>query len=415
TAIGRAARAAALGLLGAGLMFPLQAAAKTTVTIATYDQTYRMKILQDKLIPEWQKTHPDIEVKVIYLADFWAKLISMMSTGSAPDIVDTAGTQLFAHVTRGGAVDLAPFVKTYLDNGKDWFPSTLDEGRWPFPGGGQLYEVPYNVVGGVLFYNIDHFNNAGVSLPTDNWTWNDFAAAAKKLTQRDGSGKTTVWGTTISADNILYDPLARAFGDDVLSADRRKGNFSSAGSRAALDFLVGLARVDQSAAFPFVPFTSGNVAMAVRGSYMVKYPAWQGLSFKFDTAMVPKGPAKRSAYGGSNGWEVMQRPGQDLQAVFTILNALVSPDGMHALGDQYSMPTRRSLAAGWAQSGPVATLYKEAADFHDGDWTPDWSAWQSAAHGAINKALAGDISPTEALTQADQAVNAVLERAFPAQ
>lgn len=81
-----------------------------TVTVATYSME-RYEIMRDVLLPRWQAKYPHIEIEVQMYPGFFDRMIVVMGTEQAPDIIDTAGTYLFGHVIRGGAVDLAPFIE----------------------------------------------------------------------------------------------------------------------------------------------------------------------------------------------------------------------------------------------------------------------------------------------------------------
>jgi multiple sugar transport system substrate-binding protein len=57
--------------------------------------------------------------------------------------------------------------------------------------------IPGGEAPNLFFYNADHFQQAGITSPYDqwkagNWTWNDMVEAAKKLLKKDSSGKMTL-------------------------------------------------------------------------------------------------------------------------------------------------------------------------------------------------------------------------------
>jgi multiple sugar transport system substrate-binding protein len=51
-----------------------------------------------------------------------------------------------------------------------------------------------------LCFNKKAFDEVGLAYPTNNWTPNDYRAAAQKLVKRDASGKVTRWGALPGAD-----------------------------------------------------------------------------------------------------------------------------------------------------------------------------------------------------------------------
>ena len=86
------------------------AAAESTVTVATY-AVDRYEIMRDVLLPQWREKYPDIDIEVQLYPGFFDRMLVVMGTEHAPDIIDTAGTYLFGHVVRGGAVDLSPYIE----------------------------------------------------------------------------------------------------------------------------------------------------------------------------------------------------------------------------------------------------------------------------------------------------------------
>lgn len=74
-------------------------------------------------------------------------------------------------------------IQEYVDRdimpqAENYFVSAFEAGRV----NGDLYAFPNHFVHTVMFYNIDAFEEAGVPLPTTDWTWEDFRSAAEALT-----------------------------------------------------------------------------------------------------------------------------------------------------------------------------------------------------------------------------------------
>jgi multiple sugar transport system substrate-binding protein len=57
--------------------------------------------------------------------------------------------------------------------------------------------IPQNLSSLVVYYNTDMFDSAGIADPSNGWTWDEFSAAAEKLTvDTDGDGHTDIHGVT---------------------------------------------------------------------------------------------------------------------------------------------------------------------------------------------------------------------------
>ena len=315
--------------------------------------------MRDHLLPVWQEKYPDIQVELelhTSTADQLSKVMLTMATDVAPDVIDTAGTLLFSYVVNNGVVDVAPYLER--DGLTDeWFPHTLDEVRYPFETGTGLYGLPYDWVGGVLVYNTDLFDQTGMVYPDPTWTWEDVRIAARRLTQdTDGDGVPDVWGFHVQElGNVPFDPVVRAHGGSILTPDRKAAAINSPAAAQVLELFYGMVNEDRSTGFRQGAnlFALGRVAMEVVGSWTIRNVDNQGTNYGVTT--VPAGPAGRSAYGGSNVWAVIKRPGQDMEAVWTIVKELVSYDTLRLISNEYGLPARRAdsrLGADQGEPGP---------------------------------------------------------------
>ncbi len=400
------------------LIAPLgSAATKSTVTIATYDPNH-YEIMRNNLLPKWQDAHPDIDIQLLAVpnAQFWDKMMMVLGTANAPDIIETAGTYLFGHVVRNGAVDLAPYLQKdpVLNESAFWqFP--WDETRWPWPDGTGVYALPHSTVGGVLWYNPDLLANAGLNAPASSWTWNDLRDASRKIGKdTNGDGNNEIWGFTANSSHKLYDPLVKSFGGRILSPDRKSSELTSSQAAAATRFLAEWVLQDRSASIS-ASFINGNVGFQIDGSFSIdRILKAKGLNW--GVAMVPSGPAVRNTYGGSDMWEVMRRPNQDMGPIIILLKELLSWDTIQAFWASYSMPyslPSMRTAASKVKPNLIQQVLMQSAEYmSDADWSPDWAQWQTSKSTEINFILRGERSVQEGLLKAKQAVDNVIATTY---
>lgn len=388
---------------------------KPRVTVATYSLA-RYEIIQNSLLPIWQAKYPDIDI-VLELhsstADQVAKVMLTAGTEVAPDIVDTAGTLLFSYVVNGAAVDIAPYVERDLDV-DDWFPHSWDEVRYPHETGRGLYALPYDWVGGVLVYNKDLFDQAGMPYPDETWTWEDLRLAARRLTQdTNGDGITDIWGYQLSTlNNVTFDPLVRAYGGELLSVDRRESRLNSPAAAEVLQLYYEMVHQDRSTSYrnAGTALATGRSAMEVMGSWTVRTVDAAGINYGVE--MVPQGPVARASYGGSNVWAVIKRQNQDMEAVWTVLQELVALDTLRLISNEYGLPSRLSLIPDWVPTPVNQALVRSAPYMRDGGWTPDWSNWQNAKQVELFAAVGGTVPIPEALERAVNVINLFLDQAY---
>src|SRR5439155_140863 len=125
---------------------------------------------------------------------------------------------------------------------------------------GPVYGIPkdFNTLG--LVYNKDLFKAAGIAEPTNDWSWTDLSAAAKKLTTGG------VVGLSLPADAARFMPFLWQAGGDL-------ANINNAAGVAATDFYTGFEAKDGVSkltselgiCWPGEAFEKGKAAMVFEG------------------------------------------------------------------------------------------------------------------------------------------------------
>lgn len=175
------------------LGFAATAMAEDSGKITFYFWDEAQKPAMEDVIKGFNEIYPDIEVEmtVIPWAQYWTKLQTSLGTANGPDVMwlNKMYVQIYA------AADLLEPMDSYIEAaGTDLscFPQAL---RDIYTQQGAVVGIPkdYDTIG--LFYNKSIFDAAGVEYPTNDWTWDDVAAAAEKLT---GNG---VHGIAVALDD----------------------------------------------------------------------------------------------------------------------------------------------------------------------------------------------------------------------
>jgi ABC-type glycerol-3-phosphate transport system substrate-binding protein len=99
--------------------------------------------------------------------------------------VDLAGVGITSGaVEQGLLVDLMPLIQR---SRVDMKPFATFMNDWQQ--GNHVFVMPYAVSPSVLAYNKDRVSAAGVAIPKDTWTWDQFRQTAARLTQGTGSNR----------------------------------------------------------------------------------------------------------------------------------------------------------------------------------------------------------------------------------
>jgi polyol transport system substrate-binding protein len=180
-----------LGALAAGLLIAVLTAAgcslgagggggggAQTITLAAVDNP-QMEDLQ-KMVPEFQSKHSDIQVKIVILPEnqLRQQVTQDIATHSGRFDLATIGTYEVPLWAKNGWIEkLTPYVdKTSSYDASDLIPGVAKALTYK----DSLYAVPFYGESSFLMYRKDLLQAAGVTM-SQHPTWDEVAAAAKKV------------------------------------------------------------------------------------------------------------------------------------------------------------------------------------------------------------------------------------------
>jgi arabinosaccharide transport system substrate-binding protein len=139
--------------------------------------------------------------------------IALQSGVGEPDLVDIEISKVATVLSREdtGLLDLNSLVEKYQND--------LVMSRFtPYSKAGTIYGIPTHIGTGVIFYNTELFEKAGVEIDNIK-TWSDYVAAGKKLTKDiDGDGQIDQWMTPVCRSSAWpFHMMARQLGSDMFS------------------------------------------------------------------------------------------------------------------------------------------------------------------------------------------------------
>ncbi|GAB7191472.1 sugar ABC transporter substrate-binding protein [Kineococcus sp. NUM-3379] len=102
---------------------------------------------------------------------YWQRLNVQASSGNMPCVTQVQGRQLNDYTTKGVFLDLQPMIDSGAIDVSAIPPEVLDTGRGL---DGKLYEIPYGAAYDAVMVNQTLAEQAGVGLPADGYTWDDF-------------------------------------------------------------------------------------------------------------------------------------------------------------------------------------------------------------------------------------------------
>ncbi|MGM0924022.1 MAG: ABC transporter substrate-binding protein [Bacillota bacterium] len=256
-----------------------------TLRILTWNNNPEGTKLEGQIFKEFEKENPGIKVKPVFAPydKYNDKFLTMSAGGDQPDLVWLQPSAFGQFVSKGVLADLSD----KKINKDEYMPNVLELGQVDDKQYALIRDASTTMIG----YNKDMFDAAGVPYPKDDWTWNDFLDAAKKLTKVE-NGKTVQFGI----ENFYLDQLLTSNGGGVVSADGKKVIIDSPESIEAVKFsrdLINKYHVQPTSAQSqglTNLFMTGKAAMKMTGPWdWAEYN--KNVKFKWDIVPVPAGKA----------------------------------------------------------------------------------------------------------------------------
>lgn len=180
---------------------------KGTVTLKWALWDYAQTVYYKPLIEAFEAAHPGIKIEPLDLGstDYQTMLSTQLTGGdSSIDVVTIKDIPGYATLVKAGQL-LA--LNDYVKAGKIDL-SQYSGAAEQMTVDGKLYELPFRSDFRVVFYNKDLFNKAGGAYPSNDMTWDQYDALARKMTSGSGAGKVYgvhyhVWRSIVQCESIL--------------------------------------------------------------------------------------------------------------------------------------------------------------------------------------------------------------------
>lgn len=346
-----------------------------------------------------------VEVETLPYADYFTALQTAVAGGTEADVFELNYENFVTYALNGSLAELADVDAAAYE------PSLLEA----FQVDGTQYGLPESFSNVVLFYNKTLFDEAGVEPPSADWTWVDEQAAAEAVAD-PGAG---IWGDYQPITyNEFYKVLAQN-GGQFLSDDRSEAVFASPEGIEAAEWLVGKSGTTMPTAadgagtpdYDTNLFAEGRLGMWHTGIWM--FGALADTDFEWDIAVEPGNTTQASAMFANAAVVSARSQNADVAQQWT--EYLTSSDAM----------VEMRLETGW-ELPPVADESKLAAylevtppanrqavfDALDATVLPPaierQQEMQDAVTEELTEAAAGRKSVEDALTSAQERVNALL-------
>lgn len=213
----------------------------------------------------------DVNIQVVTWDEYWTLLEAGATGGSLPDVFWMHSNSAQMYMENDMLLDLTKYIKkSDVVKMENYYQGISELYSYK----GKQYAMPKDHDTIALLYNKAIFDKCGIAYPDETWTWDDYYAAGKAITEAgNGEFYGAAMNTTNDQDgwfNIVYD-----FGGYVISEDKKTSGWNDENTRKAMEF-VGKLCSDVFAPQPLVAengtdglFRNGIAAMISQGSWMI--------------------------------------------------------------------------------------------------------------------------------------------------
>ncbi|WP_309064783.1 ABC transporter substrate-binding protein [Microbacterium sp.] len=380
-----------------------------TITYGMWDQD--QKPTMEKIAAAFEKTHPDVdvEIQVTPYKEYFTKLQTSVSGGSAPDVFWMNGPNFQLYASNGV---IAPLDDAGID-AADYPDGLIDLYTYD----GKLYGAPKDFDTIALWYNKELFDAAGVDYPKAGWTWDDLKAAAAKLTD-PAKGQYGIAASQFGQENY-YNSIAQA-GGEVINADGTKTGYDTPGALAGITLWTDLIEAGSSPTAqqmtdtgPEDMFLSGKVAMFQNGSWTAHtYAENADIADKVDVAPLAAGSAGNQSviHGLAN---VANAKSENLDAAKEFAAFASGDEAADIMASAGTViPAFNGKQQAWVDALPQYDLqvYIDALETAvPYPVSKNTSAWTSIESEILSQVWAGNVTPEAGLKDLAEKMQAALD------
>ena len=321
------------------------AMAETTLKVAGWDTTttpYYTAIKEG-----FEAANPDITIEWVDLAsqDYNVKASTMLAGGDTTDLYCVKELSDLQNWSKEGLI--IPMDEMIAADGYDMSKYAGMDACYISMADGKQYALPFRADFWVMFYNKDLFDKAGVAYPTNDWTWDEYAAIAREVAEKTGAYGTHyhTWLSCVANWAVCdgVNTLADGKYDDLVYFYELYQGLEDDGICMSYDELKASGMHYSGA------FAQGNVAMMPMGywyaSTLIGYIKDGTASMNWGIAAVPHldGVEAGASFGSPTGIAI-SAASENKDAAWKFASWMCSEDGAKAIATTGTRPAYVSEA-----------------------------------------------------------------------
>lgn len=357
---------------------------------------------------------------------FEKELIDLNARSGAYDLIMLDDPWFPRFASQQLLAELTPLLQSRGREGPDddFVPTSIALGREPYQTGA-LYALPYVGNSQLLFYRKDLFAKHTLKEPV---TWDDVLVAARTISEREtdgapGGGKVYGYVMRAAQGNAAvadFMPIFWAFGAEMFDTNGQPRVNSQEGI-AALKFMLELGKYSPPGYASFNADEVGAHLLQGTAAISINWPAWisafndasrSRVIGKMEFTVMPN--ARNPGRAEIGNWLIaIPRDARNKEAAADFLLWATAAEQMKRSALRGNPPTRKSLFNDpelIAKFPAFPAQLRSLENSKPRPRTPFWNEIENVFGIYLSKANSGELSPEDAMNQANSEIVRIIER-----
>lgn len=381
--------------------------------------------LIEKICADFNAENPDIVVDPIYTGNYddtVTKIQTAIQGGTPPEVFVSLATQRFTMASTGMAMPLDELIAADPDGQayiEDFLPGFMEDSYVD----GKIYSIPFQRSTEILYYNKDAFKEVGLDPEHAPESWDELVEYGKKLTNDNRYGVGIALNSGSAQWTFTGFCLQNSVnGENLATEDGKKALFNTPENVEALQYWLDLQNKHKIMADGIVQWTdlptqflAGEVAMIYHTTGNLANIS-KNAEFEFGTAFLPGNKRMAAPTGGGNFYISSGLPQERVDAAWKFIKFATETEraAQWSLDTGY-VATRQScfdtdMIKNYYEELPQAKVaYEQIAVSKPELTTYNAAEMWRILNDNIQAAVVGDATAEEALANAQEEADAILE------
>ncbi|PZE21579.1 ABC transporter substrate-binding protein [Paenibacillus xerothermodurans] len=374
------------------------------------------------VIKAFEEKNPNIKIEATYIANQGEgqneKLMAAVAGGNPPDVAYFDRFEVGAWAAQGSLEELTALAQKSGITKEQYYPFAWEESSYQ----DKLYAIPTTTDSRLVYFNVDHFKEAGLDPNNPPKTIADLEEAASKLTKKDGKRFERIGFIPWFGQGSLYG-WGWAFGGEFYDAAANKATANHPKNVEALQWLADYAKkynVEDISAFTdsqgtgaMDPFLTGQLSMKVSGPWEVSAIQRFAPDLKYGVFPMPT-PTGGDHTTWSGGWSVVIPKGaKQKDAAWEFLKYFGSAEGQKVfsgIARDFSVIDSVNAELGFKDDPVLKQFVDILPSSRNRPVMTQGSLYWNELADAVDNATRGNGTPKEILDKVTDKVNSALAK-----